>query len=245
MKKAILVYADDNYKKQLAVMKKSVLKYGSEFDLVVEYGITPMIQMTVQRQDKILELFDQGYHQVVFSGADQVFFSEINFDTRPSCILFPHCSEPPPLDGKLTNINDLLRTGTFNADLQVWNNTAESRMFLTWLSAELKRECVRDIARGLFYDQTYYNLVPAFIEDTFINRYSSHNIAFYNLHHNNVTRRDNEWLVNELPLQSFHFTGFDINAPARISRHQNRFTASGALLELMEWYATALNRESL
>ncbi len=241
MKKAILVYADDNYAKQLAVMKKSVERYGMEFDLVVEYNVSPMILMTVQRQDKILSLFDQGYDQVVFSGADQVFFNEISFIDYVDCILFPHCNEPPPLDGRRTNINDLLRTGTFNADLQVWNNTPQSRKFLSWLSEELKRECVSDVGRGLFFDQTYYNLVPAFISDVCIDRSSVHNVAFYNLHHNEITQdSDGRWLVNHLPLRSFHFTGFDINNPAKISRHQNRFTATGALLELMEWYATAL-----
>lgn len=239
MKKAILVYANDNYKDQLRVMKTSCEQYGKEFDLIVEYN-RPMLEMTTLRYQKILRLFADGYNQVVFSGADQVFFSPFKFPFSPSCILFPHCTEPLPSDGKKTDVHDLLRCGTFNADLQVWNSTLESIEYLRWISSELQRECVADFNRGLFYDQTYLNFAPVFLKHCYIDRTNQHNIAFYNLHHNVIQQVNGGWFVNDSPLGSFHFTGFVRTNPARISKHQDRLTATGDLLKLMEEYAGAL-----
>lgn len=240
MRHLVLTFASQSYEPQFRAFCRSLERVSPDIPLRAIRDIQDPIEMLRRRPAEILKALEEGFDQVIFSGADQIFFQPISFDfhtPEPNGVLFRHCRIPPPNDGRHPTVHDVLRTGTFNSDLQVWNNTAKTRDFLAWYARELTRECVTDFSRGLFFDQTYLNLAPC---KTY--PWNDHNVAFYNLHDRVVTRRNGKWYVGDVYLSSFHFSGFVPDDPSNISKHQTRFRATGDLLELMNWYRDELQR---
>jgi len=51
-------------------------------------------------------------------------------------------------------------------------------------------------------------------------------VAYWNLHERNLVFRNNRYCVNDQPLVFFHFSGYRLNEPNRLSLHQNRIKES-------------------
>lgn len=233
MRRLVLTFASTAYEAQWQVFRRSLARHSPDLEIRAIRRLESYTAILAARPGEVLKALTEGYDQVILAGVDNVFFSPPDFPAEPTCILFPNFLTPPPHDGRSPNIHDYLRTGTFSSDLQVWNNTGEARDFLSWYSSELARECVCDFSKGLFFDQTYLNLAGG-LRGARIDSSGEHNRAFYNVEGNTSPKA----------FKSFHFTGFDPQNPASISRHQNRLRASGDLLDLMERYAADLRGDA-
>jgi hypothetical protein len=89
----------------------------------------------------------------------------------------------------------------------------------------------------MFTDQRWMYLAPVFVPDPLILRHPGYDVAYWNLPHRDIRRReDGTWLVNGQPLVFFHFSGIDPEDPSVFSRHQNHFTMDtlGPAAELCE-----------
>ena len=79
-----------------------------------------------------------------------------------------------------------------------------------------------DLARGLFVDQRWVDLVPGMFERVDILRDPGYNVAYWNLTHRRITDTPSGYEVSGVPLCFFHFSGYDANRPDQLSCHQNR-----------------------
>ena len=92
-------------------------------------------------------------------------------------------------------------------------------------------------------DQSWLNFVPLFFKGVGIIKHPGCNVAYWNLHERNIEEKGNSYFVNkEFPLLFFHFSGYSINHPGLISRHQDRFLMSDNLVvkKLFQLYEKAL-----
>jgi glycosyltransferase involved in cell wall biosynthesis len=138
-------------------------------------------------------------------------------------VLTPHLLAP--LDDEYRpNELDLLLVGSYNLGCIGLARNPELHTFLRWWQRHLERDCVIDLARGLFVDQRWIDMLPALFDGVAVVRDPGCNVAYWNLAQRDVTPSTDGWLVNGQPLTFYHFSGLMLEDIDRISLHQNRYT---------------------
>jgi hypothetical protein len=158
------------------------------------------------------------------------------------CVLTPHLLEP----AEFAEMNDrrMLQFGIYNLGFCVLRDTPNTRRVAAWWGRRLETDCVIDLAEGLFVDQKWADLLPAFIANTTILRHPGYNVAYWNLSQRTVRSLDGNWTVNGSPLRFFHFSGSVVDDPAAFTRHSYQFRSAVLrdVAELFEKYRCALYR---
>ncbi len=126
-------------------------------------------------------------------------------------LLTPHQLEP---EGNWEAIVDneicSLKHGVYNLGFLGLAPTTEARRFVNWWRNRLHLFCRADIPGGLFTDQRWVDLAPAFFSTLGIFRDPGYNVATWNLTHRKVTGSvKTGFSVNDRPLGFYHFSGFD------------------------------------
>lgn len=162
---------------------------------------------------------------------------------RGSVLLTPHLTEPErSLEAVLDNERAALQHGIYNLGFLAVRNDAEGRRFAAWWSARLSELCYDDIPRGLFTDQRWVDLAPAFFASVAIVRDPGWNVATWNLTHRQIEGSLGQgFTVNGVaPLRFFHFSGLDSGAQLAMLRKYG--AAMPALFELRKWYLAESER---
>jgi len=136
-------------------------------------------------------------------------------------VLTPHLTAALDDDRRPTEI-DILRAGTYNLGFIALRRSPETAAFLAWWQQRLYDHCVVDLARGLFVDQRWVDMVPGLFEGVAIVRDPGYNVAYWNLSHRSISDCESGYEVNGAPLCFFHFSGYNPDLPDQVSRHQNR-----------------------
>ena len=128
----------------------------------------------------------------------------------PSC-LTPHQSEPETdFQAILDNEHCCMRHGVFNLGFLAVRMAGQGRQFIDWWAERLRTYCYDEVENGLFTDQKWVDLAPAFFDDIAIVRDPQYNVATWNLTHRRAAgRAPYEILINGHPLVFYHFSGFD------------------------------------
>jgi hypothetical protein len=168
------------------------------------------------------------YQNFIYFDPDIIVFTKLTHLLKTldqsNIVLTPHTLSPYP-DTCLPNECDLLNSGTFNLGFVAVRKNAETERFIAWWMEKLAFQSFNDICHGLFTDQKWINYVPHYFDGVHILRHRGYNVAYWNLHERQLTRREDSWYINGTdPLQFFHFSGYAITDPDSISRYQNRFT---------------------
>jgi glycosyltransferase involved in cell wall biosynthesis len=78
-------------------------------------------------------------------------------------------------------------------------------------------------------EQNAFNWVTSFVDDVCVLRDPAYNVAYWNLHDRSLRWRGlddpaagDEWTVDGRPLVAFHFSGYSLADPYRLSRHDRR-----------------------
>ncbi len=131
-----------------------------------------------------------------------------------SILLTPHLAEPEiTTDAILDNEFSVLRHGIYNLGFIGIKNSPEGRRFAAWWTDRLHHFCYDDIPRGIFTDQRWADLVPAYFADHKILRDPGYNVCTWNLTNRTVTGSlADGLLVNGEPIVFYHFSGFDSGA---------------------------------
>jgi hypothetical protein len=179
--------------------------------------------------------------KVIYLDPDTVVFSRLDdilaaLD-EANIVLTPHQTKPETtLAAIIDNEICSLKHGVYNLGFVAVASTDVGQEFAEWWAKRVYHFCRADIPNGLFTDQRWIDLVPAFFEGVAIMRSGRHNVATWNL----TTREffqdsSGNFLVDGDPLGFYHFTGFDSGAH-RVMAAKN---ASGnkAVQKIIDWYS--------
>ncbi|HEY1689706.1 MAG TPA: glycosyltransferase [Solirubrobacteraceae bacterium] len=154
-------------------------------------------------------------------------------------VLTPHNTVPLPDDGERPTQVDIMLAGVYNLGYVSLAKGEETDRLLRWWEERLITDCVVDPLNGYFVDQRWFDLAPGFASDHAIVRDPQYNVAYWNLPARNLEWDGEHYAVDGQPLAFFHFSGFDPDAPTRLSRHQSRVSIeSPALSRICNEYAT-------
>jgi hypothetical protein len=181
-----------------------------------------------------------GSKKVIYLDPDTVAFSRLDdiveaLDSA-NIVLTPHQTRPEQsLAAVMDNEICSLKHGIYNLGFVAVAATEVGHEFADWWSRRVYHFCRADIPNGLFTDQRWIDLVPAFFGGVAIMRSSRHNVATWNL----TTREfsvsaTGEYLVDGEPLGFYHFTGFDSGAHC-IMAAKNAGNNT-AVHQLINWY---------
>jgi hypothetical protein len=169
---------------------------------------------------------------VVFSRLDDV----LEALDQANLALTPHQTIPESSIGAVID-NEIcsLKHGVFNIGFIGVAASAEGKRFAEWWSQRLYHFCRADICNGLFTDQKWIDLVPAFFDEVAIMRSGRLNLATWNITTREVSG-DHETgiLVDGEPLGFYHFTGFD-SGNHRIMAAKNA-KGNATIHALIKWY---------
>ena len=186
--------------------------------------------------DKAVLYFDPD--MIVTAPLDPLF---AHFDNG-SILLTPHGIEPETtLDGIIDNEISHLRYGVYNLGFVGVRNTRAGLKFAHWWAARLHDFCYDDIERGIFTDQRWVDLAPAFFDGVKVLRDPAYNVATWNLTHRVVTGSLEAGLqVNGRPLIFYHFSGFDSGAQEIMLNKYGK--ESPVLKDFRAWYIDECRR---
>lgn len=186
-------------------------------------------------------LAQPGCKKVIYLDPDTVVFSRLDdiveaLDSA-NILLTPHQTIPEQsLSAVIDNEICSLKHGIYNLGFIAVSSTDIGNCFADWWSNRTYHFCRADIPNGLFTDQRWIDLVPAFFSGVAIMRSSRHNVATWNLTARELkTSETGEYLADGEPLGFYHFTGFDSGAH-RLMATKNAGN-NPAVSKLVNWYA--------
>lgn len=187
---------------------------------------------------KLMEL--PGAQKIIYMDPDTVAFSKLDDILQAldesSLLLTPHLTEPEDdIQAVMDNEICSLKHGIYNLGFIGVRIDEESKRFASWWANRLYHFCRADIKNGLFTDQRWIDLVPAFFEGVAIMRSPRHNVASWNLTHRQVSGDfETGFFVNGKPLGFYHFTGFDSGAHDIMV--MKNIGANDSVSMLLKWY---------
>ncbi|MCC7125792.1 MAG: hypothetical protein IT178_13150 [Acidobacteria bacterium] len=140
-------------------------------------------------------------------------------------VMTPHL--PFPLRGPDAGDREqvILQSGVYNVGVLGVSNHPVARRLLDWWHQRLLTHCRHDVPNGMHFEQRWLDLAPAFFDGVQVLGDPSFNIGHWSLPERTITRDANgEALVDGAPLRVFRFSGFDPDAPDRITRYHDRLS---------------------
>lgn len=150
-------------------------------------------------------------------------------------LLTPHLLAPQPTEQAVRdNEQCALCHGVFNLGFVAASRREQGLDFARWWRERLMHYCYDDIPHGLFTDQRWCDLAPAFFPNLFIIRDPGYNAASWNLTDRIITKQsDGIFLANDSLLRFYHFTGFDSGAGEYMTqRYAKSMPAVGELWKI-------------
>lgn len=201
-----------------------------------------------QAFDYIFNNFEE-HNKVVYLDPDICLYSKMdelekNLESK-EIILTPHLSSPENKDTFKATVeavmdNELaaLKHGVYNLGFLALKKGKESTKFVDWWKSRLEMFCYNDIPNGIFTDQKWCDLAPAFF-DVSILKHPGYNVAPWNISNRLIKKVAGQYTSNEQPLRFFHFSGFDSGAnEAMIMKYSN----SKDVIKLRDEYVEKLRK---
>ncbi len=159
-----------------------------------------------------------------------------------SAVLTPHILAPLA-EGTVPSEAEIMQSGVFNLGFGAFARTPETLTFLHWWAEKLHTQCYAALERGLFVDQKFVDMAPAFIERLSIIRNPGYNVAYWNISERMVAETGTGVCVNGTPLVFFHFSGVVAGEPGTFSKHlgKARQAPSPAVKALVGQYLDMLD----
>jgi glycosyltransferase involved in cell wall biosynthesis/2-polyprenyl-3-methyl-5-hydroxy-6-metoxy-1,4-benzoquinol methylase len=191
-------------------------------------------------------LLDEGRETVMYLDPDIRVYQSLEeirgLAARHGIVLTPHTTQAFPRDACPVDSFYILAAGVYN--LGFIGIGASARPFLDWWWQSTRREALNDVQRMMFTDQRWIDLVPCLF-DPYILKDPGYNVAYWNLHARTLEADGDRYTVDGLPLRFFHFSGFDVEKPWLLSRHQGEqprvlLSERPALRRICDAYRSAL-----
>ncbi len=212
-------------------------------------GIYDVTELSTAVKPLLLrQLLDEGHSEVIYLDPDIRVFDSLadvaSLARQHGIVLTPHTMEPLPKDGRQVDDLFILAAGVYNLGFIAVG--ASSRPFLDWWWQSTRREALIDVKRMMFTDQRWIDFAPSLFNPHIL-KDPGCNVAYWNLHSRNVTRDGDQYLVDGVPLRFFHFSGFEVQQPWFLSRHQGErprvlLSERPVLARICEEYAACLQQ---
>ncbi|MCC7009121.1 MAG: glycosyl transferase [Acidobacteria bacterium] len=112
----------------------------------------------------------------------------------------------------------MLRTGVFNLGFLGTRRTEHTSAFLQWWQKRLVEYCYARFRDGLFVDQLWAVLAPAYVPRVLVERDPGCNMAYWNLFERRLSGLDGRYVVNGThPLLFYHFSHYNPDVPDAIT----------------------------
>ena len=198
---------------------------------------------TAVKGSMLCKLLDQGATKVVYLDPDIALFNSLSeIETlleSHDVVLTPHQLEPDEQQRTVID-NEIgsLKHGIYNLGFVAVAGTDEGKRFASWWRDRLLQFCFDDIPNGLFTDQRWCDLAPAFFLGAHILRDPGYNVASWNLSRRPISiDEDGTIRAAGRLLRFFHFTKITWVGELMLERY-----AGGRIetFELMQWYRRRL-----
>jgi len=134
-----------------------------------------------------------------------------------------------------------LKVGVFNLGFLGIRNCENGRRFLEWWRDRCLEFCYDDTPNGLFTDQKWIDLIPAFFSDYLVLKDPFYNVATWNLTHRHATGSLEKGIdINGKPICFYHFSGLDSGAQEFMLKKYGE--KSPVLFDLRQWYLEECER---
>lgn len=205
------------------------------FHTIVELStaIKPFVLKKLLSEDDVARVIYFDPDMVLFSRLDDM-LEALDAD---NVVLTPHQTKPETtLEAVMDNEMSSLRHGVYNLGFLGVRPTDEGKRFAAWWAERIYHFCIADIPRGLFTDQRWVDLAPAFFEGVGILKSPRFNVATWNVTTRDVTGdAETGFQVDGQPLGFYHFTGFDSGAHSTMAK--KNAPGNRSVAELVDWYA--------
>ncbi len=121
-------------------------------------------------------------------------------------MITPHGTKPNENELTPNEIN-FLQAGIYNLGFMAVEKTDETVALLQWWARRLERLCINDQRNGIFVDQKWIDLWPAYCEGVKVLRDPAYNVAYWNLDQRTLSLVSDRFVVDDAPLVFFHFSG--------------------------------------
>ena len=156
-------------------------------------------------------------------------------------LLTPHTTRPIN-DSLLPTELHVKQTGIYNLGFLAVKRSANTMAMLTWWQERLRYQCIINLSQGLFVDQLWMDLVPAYFDKVLIDKTPGYNMAHWNLHERVLEQRPDGYYVNNEPLVFYHFSHYNPGKPQQIAAFHTRFSFDSRpdIVGLYETYKAGL-----
>ena len=207
------------------------------------FGHTIVEACTAVKPFMLQYLLARGYEHVMYFDPDIAIFAPLTdmlkqFE-KHSLLLTPHLCKPEATEEAVRD-NELsaLKHGVFNFGYVGVKNDENGNAYANWWAKRCYMACYDDIANGVFTDQKWNDLVPAFFDKVKILKEPVYNVATWNYAGRSITGTiEKGFKVDGKPLIFHHFTGYDSGAHhAMLDKYGKHMPATK---ELSIWYEKA------
>jgi glycosyltransferase involved in cell wall biosynthesis/SAM-dependent methyltransferase len=215
-------------------------------------GIYDVTELSTAVKPLLLrQLLEEGRSEVIYLDPDIRVYDSLadvtSLARQFGIVLTPHTMDPLPKDGRQVDDLFILAAGVYNLGFIAVG--ADSRPFLDWWWQSTRREALVDVKRMMFTDQRWIDFAPSLFHPHIL-KDPGCNVAYWNLHARNVTRDGDQYFVNGVPLRFFHFSGFEVQQPWLLSRHQGErprvlLSERPVLARICQEYACCLQQAGL
>ena len=167
-----------------------------------------------------------GVDKIMYIDPDIKLFSSLSsLDAmldQHEILLTPHLLDVEQDIGAIQdNEISALKHGVYNLGFFAARTSGQGLDFIRWWAERLRLFCRDDIPGGLFTDQRWCDLAPAFFSGLGIVRDRGCNVATWNIAHRRLSKDDaGAFLVAGTPLRFYHFTSYDNgNGAAMLMRY--------------------------
>lgn len=195
-----------------------------------------------------LELFTRGYSRAIYLDSDVLLYAPITkvtdaLDQGANSVITPHGTKPNENELTPNEIN-FLQAGIYNLGFMAVEKTDETVALLQWWARRLERLCINDQRNGIFVDQKWIDLWPAYCEGVKVLRDPAYNVAYWNLDQRTLSLVSDRFVVDDAPLVFFHFSGLVPGDRGVLSKYQSRLQPnySTTLQSLLDDYHDRLER---
>lgn len=154
-------------------------------------------------------IINRGFEEVVYLDPNIELFAPISpvfdaFAGGADFVITPYITKPADAIA--------LKAGIYNLGFIAIKNSLDGISFLYWWGKQLRFQDGYWQNEGIFVDEKSVELLPIFYDNVAILYDPGLNVGYWNLAQRELSKNDEEWTIDGLPLRFFHFEGIDLEA---------------------------------